>query len=129
MTLLFRIRLHSCEHLHSDSRALHFSKQELMPSKIQLWLQNHEATGWAINAEVTDAGQSTPNKAAEFPGGACPSITNAFRKFRSMFHFFSKCHHILLNLLPLGLLRPEKPITFFKHTLYQGSEIPKKRNK
>lgn len=34
--------------------------------------------------------------------------------------FLTTLWHVL-NLLPLGLLRPEKPITFFKHALYQGS--------
>lgn len=121
ITLLFRIRLHSCEHSHSDSRALHFSKQWLIPFKIQLWLRNTEATGSARNAEVTDTGQSTLNKVAGFSSDACSSVTNAFRRFRSMIQFFSKCHDILLNCHPLGLLRPEKPITFFKHALYQGS--------
>lgn len=72
ITLLFRIRLHSRENSHSDSRVLHFSKQ-LIAFKIQLWLRNTEATGRALNAEVTDAGQSTLDKMAGFSGGACPS--------------------------------------------------------
>lgn len=129
ITLLFSIRLHNCEHSHSDARALHFSKQWPIPFKFQLWLRNTDATGSARNAEVTDTGQSTLNKVAGFSSGARPSVTNAFRRFRSMIQFFSKCHDILLNFHPLGLLRPEKPITFFKHALYQGSEIPKKRSK
>lgn len=68
-----------------------------------------------------DTGQSISNKVAGFSGGAFPLMTNALRRFRSMIQVFSKCHDILLNLLPLGLLRPEKPITFFEHALYQSS--------
>lgn len=83
----------------------------------------------ATDTEVMDTDKSIPRKVAGFWGGTFPSTANVFRRLRSMTQFFSKYYDIVMNLLPLGLLRPEKPITFFKHALYQGSEIPKKRNK
>ena len=112
-------------HILLPSRAFHFSKQGLIPFKIQLWLKNTEVTDRATNAEVWRYSQ----KGAGTSGGAFPSRTNAFRRLRSTIQSFSTCRDTLLRLLQLGLLRPEKPITFFEHALYQGSEIPKKRNK
>lgn len=108
-------------HILTPSRALHFGKKALIPFQIELWLENTEVTIRATNADIKDTHKSAPNKVAGISGGAFPSIANDFRRLRSTIQFFSKCRDTLLNLPPLGLLRPEKPITFFKHALYQGS--------
>lgn len=115
-------------HILLPSRAFCFSKQGLIPFKIQLWLKNTEVTNRATNAEVTDRDEGAPQKVLGSPVGPFlqEQVCQEAREHSSV--FLNMSWHPAASF-SLGLLRPEKPITFLEHALYQGSEIPKKRNK
>lgn len=88
------------------------------PFKIQPWLATVEVTEPQMARLQTLAKGAL--KTWQGFGGALLSVTDASRRLRSTTPSFPRRQEILLNLLPLGLLRPQKPITFFKHALYQG---------